>query len=109
MRSESGASLRRSGAEGASVRSESVTYEIHDTPSTARKEMNDGDDSSIGGSEDLASEASDASIGSTMEETQLTMKLKRKNPDISTERIGVPPTLLLRKNEHYKKRKQRKP
>ncbi|KAG7342191.1 hypothetical protein IV203_007283 [Nitzschia inconspicua] len=109
VRSESGASLRRSGAEGASVRSESVTYEMHDTPSTARKETDDGDDSSIGGSDDLASEASDASIESTMEETQRTMELKRKNPDISTERIGVPPTLLLRKNEHNKKRKQRKP
>ncbi|KAG7368283.1 hypothetical protein IV203_031026 [Nitzschia inconspicua] len=99
----------RSGVEGASVRSESVTYETHDTPSTGRKETNDGDDSSIGGSEFPVSEASDASIESTMEETQRTMELKRKNPDISTERIGVPPTLLLSKNEHNKKRKQRKP
>ncbi|KAG7336557.1 hypothetical protein IV203_030431 [Nitzschia inconspicua] len=109
VRSESVASLRRSGVEGASVRSESVTYETHDTPSTGRKETNDGDDSSIGGSEFPVSEASDASIESTMEETQRTMELKRKNPDISTERIGVPPTLLLSKNEHNKKRKQRKP
>lgn len=104
------------------MRSESVASIVHNTPSTAGKETDAADDSSIGGTDDEVSEASDTWIESTMEgllidrdqarskcafqrmaEKKRMSELKRKNPDVPTDRSDVPSTLLFKEKTSPKR------